>query len=135
MKKTTAKGSQYLSHHWLPGVIESTNHRVSPRANPFVYAYDKVNERLVASRDGVEMIPLSMDTIAGFVLADSNTIYLFEKLSFIKPDLFLQPILKAEKGFKLYKRLLTKLEPADFQATRMIGRPGVGTFDEYEDFC
>ncbi len=132
-EKTATKGSQYLSHRWLVGVIETIDRRVSAGQSSFVYAYDKINEKLVASRDGIEIINLSMDTIRSFALADSNTVYLFERLPFIKSGLFFQPILKTEKGFSLYKRVLTKLEPADFQATgyRATGR----RYDEYVDYC
>jgi len=40
--------------------------------------------------------------------------YSFEKIPWISNNFFLIPIIKSEKGYSLYKRLLTKLVRADY---------------------
>jgi hypothetical protein len=131
-EKAGTHGSRYLSRYWLSGVIESTGNRTTPRQNPCWYTFDKLNNKLLCTKDGINITTLSNDTIRSFALADSNKLYIFEKIPFISSDLFFQPLVKSDKKYSLYKRLITRFQPADFSP---VGYYTTGKrYDEYVDY-
>jgi hypothetical protein len=130
-ERQRTKGSPYLSSFWLYGVIGYSNGTVSPKPDPYAYNYDKINNRLVATRDGKKMVILSNDSIGSFALSDSNIVYLFEKVPFVNHRQFFQMVMKSDKGYCLYKRLITKLRRADFKS---LGYVETGKrYDEFVD--
>lgn len=130
--KDSAMGSPYLALGWLRGMLELTNHKRLPeQGHGLFFNYDKMSEQLYAT-DGIKKTwTYPIDSISSFYLVDSNTIYSFEKVELISRAHFLQPLVKSEKGYSLYKRLITKIIVADF---RNEGYPGTGNrFDRYTD--
>ncbi|GGA86598.1 hypothetical protein [Puia dinghuensis] len=130
--KDSAKGSPYLALGWLRGMLELTNHKRLPeQGHGLFFNYDKMNERLFAT-DGVSKTWFyPHDSISSFYLVDSNTIYCFERVPLISQAHFLLSLVKSEKGYSLYKRLITKFIVADY---RDEGYLGTGRrFDRYTD--
>jgi hypothetical protein len=113
-ERENTRGSQYLSKHWLYGMISTTNRPADVKPELSYFNFDKINSRVIYT-DGKKIVPLSSDSISSFAFSDSGTIYYFEKLRLIDRHLFLQPVIKNEQGYSLYKRLFTKFYPADYQ--------------------
>jgi hypothetical protein len=131
--KDSVKGSPYLANSWLRGAVDLANHKRLPEpGHVLFFNYDKFNERLFAT-DGVNRTWIyPNDSISSFSLIDSNTLYLFEKITWISMSHFLQPMVKSESGYSLYKRLITKFISADFKNE---GYYTTGNdFDRYTDF-
>jgi hypothetical protein len=120
----------WLSRYWLNGLIRSYS-GIVPEPSPYVYNYDKINNRLLATRDGQHIITLSNDSINSFVLADSNNLYLFEKIPLISDRQFFQPVVKTDNGYCLYKRLKTKRHSSGIQSP--ADGYALDRYDEYSD--
>jgi hypothetical protein len=131
-EKDSTRGSPYLSSKWMRGAVEMFDHRRIPKANENLYFnYDKFKRRLISTDTYNEIIEYPMDEILAFALADEEKAYLFEKIYYISKDFFLEPVLKSDKGFSLYKRLITKLNTANYKSD---GYYSTGKkFDEYTD--
>ena len=131
-EKDSAKGSPYLVRSWLRGKIELTNHDLLPEpGHDLFFNYDKMNERLFAT-DGISKVwTYPNDSVISFVLADSNDVYHFEKVPMISRSHFLEALVTSEKGYSLYRRVITKYLPADFknEGYYTTGR----RFDQYTD--
>ena len=55
-----------------------------------------------------------IDSVSSFEIVDNSVIYLFEKVTWISKSYYLMPIYKSEKGYSLYKRLITKSIQASY---------------------
>jgi len=131
-EKEKTSGSPYLSQNWMRGVVELSDHRRIPKMNEYMYFnYDKVNYRLILINKENKIWSYPIDSISGFALADSGKIYSFEKISTIRDKIFVEPLIKSEKGYSLYKRLITKFVKAGFEN---LGYTSEGVkYDEYVD--
>jgi hypothetical protein len=131
-EKDSTKGSPYLSSKWMRGAIEMFDHRRIPRPNENLYFnYDKFKRRLISTDTYNGIIEYPMDDILAFALADEEKSWLFEKVYYISKDFFVEPVLKSDKGFSIYKRLITKLNTANYKSD---GYYSTGQkFDEYTD--
>jgi hypothetical protein len=131
--KDSAQGSPYFTSGWLRGVVELNNSKQYPEPGHNLFLnYDKLHGHLIAT-DGIGKIwTYGNDSIKRFILTDGDSIFLFEKVPFISQSIFLQPLVNAEKGYSLYRRLITKFTAADY---RSEGYYTLGTnHDRYEDF-
>ncbi len=131
-EKEETKGSPYLSPNWMRGVLELSDHRRIPQRNEYMFFnYDKYNLRMILLDGENRISTYPVDSISGFVLMDSGKIYAFEKLAAIGEDFLLEPVLKSGKGYSLYKRLITRMIPANYIS---LGYSSEGEkFDEYMD--
>lgn len=130
-EKEGVKGSQYLSRHWLAGLVQFSDNRRLLSQKSFGFNYDKENDRVVATRDGQNIIELPKDSITSFILVDSNHIYHFEKVLLISSGNFLQSIIKETHKYSLYRELFTKFRGADNAA---VGSASPGRkYDEFVD--
>jgi hypothetical protein len=116
-EKEAAVGSPYFSESWMRGAAELSTHQVIPRQGESLYFnYDKLRIRLVVSDAYGNIRYYAPDSVVTFILVDSsNRYYTFEKISGISNSFFLETISKSEKGYSLYKRLLTRVSAADYQ--------------------
>jgi len=126
-------GSLYLTRNWVSGKVELWNHKILPEPGQLLlFNFDKIdNVVYTVNRDNkIGFYP--SDSVLSFHLIDDNTILSFEKVNWISDNFFLMPILKSEKGYSLYKRLLTRFLQADFSSEGYYtkGRK----FDEYVDY-
>jgi|GEM_PF-1691222 hypothetical protein len=131
--KESAKGSPYLSLNWMRGVVEFTDKRIIPGPDESMYFnYDKYNNRLYVINGQYKIWSYPIDSISGFILADSPQVYSFEKIPAIGNDFFLQSIVKSENGYSLYKRLITTMTSANY---RSEGYYTLGEkYDEYKNY-
>lgn len=131
-ERENTHGTRFLSSYWLEGVLELADHRKIPAPGNYLYFnYDKVNSRLVITSDADSTWSYPNDSIVGFSLADSSSIYTFERVPWISRKIFLQLLLKSANGYSLYKRLLTKFIAADY---RNEGYYSTGLkYDQYID--
>ena len=133
-EKEDAIGSSYLSKNWMRGVVEFADHRrrIPAPDQLFFFNFDKVNS-IVDVLDRLNKISgYPIDSISSFEFVGADRDYSFEKIPWISNIFFLMPIIKSEKGYSLYKRLLTKLIRADYSNAGYYtnGRK----FDEFVDY-
>jgi hypothetical protein len=131
--KDETVGSTYLSSNWLRGTAELSSHKRIPEPDqPLLFNFDKIHNILytVNREDKIWFYP--SDSILSFNLVEDNTVYSFEKVSWISDNFFLTPLIKSEKGFSLYKRLFTKFIQADFSSEGYYTKGR--NFDEYVDY-
>ncbi len=131
--RETPKGSPYFVQGWLRGVVQLANqHQIPEKDQSLFFNYDKLNNQLFVT-DGVDKIwSYPGEFVSGFALVDSMNTYAFEKIPWISNEFFLQQLLKSPRGYSLYKRLITKLKPANYKS---VGYYSTGNkYDEYTDF-
>jgi hypothetical protein len=131
--KDETVGSVYLTRNWIKGSVELTNHKLLPEpGNPLLFNFDKINNVVYAINRDNKLLFYPEDSVVSFNLVDDNTVFSFQKVSWIGDNFFLMPILKSDKGYSLYKRLFTKFIQADFSSEGYYtkGRK----FDEYVDY-
>jgi hypothetical protein len=131
--KEKTVGSVYLTRNWVKGGVELSNHRLLPEpGEPLLFNFHKINNVVYSINRDSKMIIYPADSILSFNLVDGNTVYSFEKVTWISDNFFLMPILKSDKGYSLYKRLFTRFLEADFSSEGYYtkGRK----FDEYVDY-
>ena len=129
--KEDTKGNRYLFEKWVSGSVTGTD-GVVYNSSKFSFNYDKVGKKLFMLIDSSNTVmELSSKDIAGFSLKEDDQEYHFERMKNSTDLNFYQPIYKDEKGFSLYKLLLTKYVKADYQ-TNGITESG-NKYDEYVD--
>jgi hypothetical protein len=115
-EKGTTKGTQFLSQNWMQGVVQLSDQRIMPKPDEMLYFnFNKFDLRLFLIDKNYKVRYYPIDSVSGFVLADTNKIYSFEKIPSISNHFFLQPLAKSEKGYSLYKRLVTTLVAANYR--------------------
>lgn len=108
-------GSTYLSKNWIRGTLELSNHRRIPGPDQvLLFNFDKIKNIVYVLNQEKKFSTYPIDSISSFFLVGSDMDYSFEKIPWISNNFFLIPIIKSEKGYSLYKRLLTKLVRADY---------------------
>ena len=131
--KEETVGSVYLTRNWIKGKVELTNHKLLPEpGNPMLFNFDKINNVVYAINRDNKLLFYPEDSVVSFNLVDDNTVFSFQKVSWISDNFFLMPILNSDKGYSLYKRLFTRFLQADFSSEGYYtkGRK----FDEYVDY-
>ncbi len=132
-EKDSAKGSQYLSLNWMRGVVELEDHRVMPKRNEYLFFnFDKINNKLYLINQAGTIWSYPIDSVRGFTLGDGDKIFTFEKVPAVSDRFYLSPVIKSEKGYSLYKKLITKIVAANY---RNEGYYTTGEkHDEFADF-
>jgi len=131
--KDETVGSVYLTQNWVKGRIELLSHRILPEpGNPLLFNFDKISNVVYAINQESKIIYYPEDSVISFHLEDDNTVFTFEKVPWISDNFFLMPILKSDKGYSLYKRLLTRFLRADFSNEGYYSKGR--KFDEYVDY-
>ena len=128
----SAKGSPFLVRGWLRGSLELTGHRRLPEpGHGLFFNYDKMNERVFATNGVDKPWTYSKDSISSLSLGDSNVVYNFEKIPLISRSHLLEALTRSERGYALYRRIITKFHAADYvnQGYLTAGRK----FDLYVD--
>jgi len=131
-EKEHAKGSPYIAAGWLRGNAELTDGRRLPDTGKVLFFnFDKMTGRLYVT-DGINKIwNYPCDSVAGFTLADSNSLLSFGKEPLINRSRFLQILVRSEKGYNVYREWVTKLNRSNFQDA---GYYTTGArYDEYVD--
>lgn len=108
-------GSPYLVRGWLNGVVELSDHqKISGKEQKLLFNYDKINDRIYVVNADQKIWYYPIDSVSSFDLQDSTTHYSFEKVHTISERFFLSPVILSDKGYSLYKRLITEYRPSDF---------------------
>jgi hypothetical protein len=114
-EKENPEGSSYLSSHWLRGTVEFSNHRrIQSKGQNLFFNFNKLNSILYVLCDLEKVSSYKIDSISSIELTGDGNDYVFEKVGLISNNFYLMPILKSAKGYSLYKRLFTRIEPADY---------------------
>jgi len=125
-------GSPYLARNWSLGTLElADHHRIPEGGQPLWLNFDKVNDRLlVADKEGKQW-SYSIDSISSFDMMINGDLRSFEKIPWINHRFFLIPLYRSDKGYSLYKRLITRCVRAEYLDA---GYYTVGKkYDEYVD--
>jgi hypothetical protein len=126
-------GTVYFTEYWMKGAAEFSNHQTIPtREKAYYFNFDKMKNVLIVADNSANITYYRGDDVIQFILLDSfNKTYKFEIIPSISRSFYLQPVLTADSGYSLYKRLITKLATADFQSYG-YGSTGV-KHDTYND--
>ncbi|MDB4918418.1 hypothetical protein [Mucilaginibacter sp.] len=124
------RGSRYLYDDWMPGfgiskkdslVVETTN----------MYNYDKLNGNIMYTNDGKSMASVSIQQIKSFSLYDKKGhAHVYENAPLINGKPFVE-VLLATPRYKIYKKVDTKLNRADFHTDGVLEMGH--KYDEYVD--
>jgi hypothetical protein len=115
-EKDSMTGSPYLSPNWMVGVLEMANNRKILKSNQsWYFNYDKFYQRVIVMNKENTIWSYPVDSVLGFVLADGDKIYSFEKFSSISSHFFLETVVKSENGYSLFRRLITQLRTANYK--------------------
>jgi hypothetical protein len=98
----------------------------------FFFNFDKVNNIVYVIDHQNKISAYPIDSISSFELVGADRDYSFQKVPWISNNFFLMPIIESEKGYSLYKRLITNLIRADYsnEGYYIKGRK----FDEFVDY-
>ena len=133
-EKEPPVGTAYFTEYWMKGAAEFVNHQTIPtREKPYYFNFDKLKNVLIVTDDSLNVRYYHGDSVIQFILLDSlNKTYKFEIIPTISHAYYLQPVLTVNSGYSLYKRLITKLDIADYQSYG-YGSTGV-KHDTYNDY-
>jgi hypothetical protein len=126
-------GSPYLVNGWLNGVAVLTNHQIiSGKDQKYLFNYDKLNVRIYILSEDKKIWFYPVDSVSSFDFHDSATHYAFEKIHAISDRFFLTPVILSDRGYSLYKRLITHYKPSDYVNAGYYKEGN--NYDEYVDF-
>ena len=117
-EKEPPEGTAYFTEYWMKGAAEFVNHQTIPtREKKCFFNFDKIKNALIVVDDSLNISYYHGNEVTQFILLDSqNETYKFEIVPSISHAYYLQPVLTMNSGYSLYKRLITKLAPADYQS-------------------
>jgi hypothetical protein len=125
-------GSRYFTKKWSRGTVEMWDHRRMPEGNQILlFNYDKLTDQIYFIDQYGKQSSYPIDSVLSFDLVENSVIYSFEKIPWISSRFFLMSIYKSEKGYSLYKRLLTKYIRAGYTNAGYYSEGK--KYDEYVD--
>ncbi len=133
-EKEPPVGSKYITGYWMKGAAELINHKTIPTKEKIsFFNFDKSHNALLVADSTGKINLYHGDSVVQFILLDSmNKTYVFKIVPFISESFFLQPLTESNKGYSLFKRIVTKLAQADYQS---YGYAATGVkHDTYTDF-
>jgi len=130
--KEDTKGNRYLlGDRWGQGVVvTAADSLVDNRALKF--NFDKIQQKLYATRDLTTVIELDNQNIKAFAIKDGDSLMIFDRVAAIDSSRYFLVIVPAVGGkYSLYRDIRTKFVKSDYHSDGMTesGRP----YDEYVD--
>ncbi|WP_431211334.1 hypothetical protein ACQ86N_36460 [Puia sp. P3] len=114
-----------------PGVVvTAADSLIDNRALKF--NFDKIQQKLYATRDLTTVIELDNQNIKAFAIKDGDSLMIFDRVAAIDSSRYFLVIVPAVGGkYSLYRDLRTKFMKSDYHSDGMTesGRP----YDEYVD--
>ena len=129
-QKEETQGSRYLFNWWVNGTMLDTNLVVINTAD-FGFNYDKIEKKLLATRDKNTIIEINDAAINSFILKTDTSITKFEKIPGIGKKEFLIEVVKNEVKYSLYKSMKTTFQKADYTNNGVIASGK--KYDEFVD--
>lgn len=111
--KEQTSGSRYLYNDWATGTLVTTggeqiNH------HELLYNYDKMGKVLLVTADKQIIIEVNAANIQSFTLSKDSQEMVFEKVSQVSNENFLQVLYKDTTKYSLYKQVKTVFEKANY---------------------
>ena len=130
--KEDVKGSRYLlGDRWGQGVVVTADDSlVDNRA--LRYNFDKIQQKLYATKDLATVIELDEQHIKAFAIRDGDSLMIFDRVGAIDSSRYFLVIVAAVEGkYSLYRDIRTKFAKSDYHSDGMTetGTP----YDEYVD--
>lgn len=123
------RGSRYLYADWIPGYgINKNDGLIAELAN--MYNYDKIAGNIMYTNDGKSMAAVANDQVKSFILFEKGHPHVYESSPAIEGKKFVEVLLSTPK-YKIYKKMDTKLDRADFHTDGVITMGH--RYDEYTD--
>ncbi|HWJ92085.1 MAG TPA: hypothetical protein VNR87_13285 [Flavisolibacter sp.] len=130
MIKENTKGNRYLFEKWVKGSV--TNDQNVRFLDPNVlYNYDKVGRKLLVLLDSSTVVEINSSDVSKFTVSDDERTYTFQRLQNSTDLNYYEPVVENEKGYSLFKLLITKFKAADYQTNGLI--QSGNKYDEYVD--
>lgn len=133
--KDATVGSRYLFNKWVSGKVFITDTN-SINTEGFVFNYDKISKKLLATKDGQKIIEVNGSAIQSFSLATVEEVLDFEKVPLLSDREFFVRLVKDSAKYSLYKSIKTKFQKADYRTNGIIesGNNYDSFTDHYEYF-
>jgi len=123
------RGSRYLYADWIPGYgINKNDGLIAELGN--MYNYDKIAGNIMYTNDGKSMAAIANDQVKTFILFEKGRPHVYENSPAIDGKKFVEVLLSTPK-YKIYKKLDTKLDRADFHTDGVVTMGH--RYDEYTD--
>ncbi len=125
----STSGKRFFFDEWVRGSM-TTNSEKKINTEDFYFNYDKVDNRLIASKDKKEVIEVNSESIREIHFMNKGIHYDFVKEEKINPSQFVQQLQKNDL-LSLYKTINTIFVKANFETdgVAVSGNP----YDEYVD--
>jgi hypothetical protein len=127
--KEALHGSPFLLSAYVPGLVVNEQNTVIDKFD-YRYNYDKMSGNFLLLRGAEKPIAVNKNQVRYFCLKLETGGYIFERVSLINPDEFLQVLYRGPK-YSCYKMYKSKFIPAH-QTTNGYTTEG-NNYDEYED--
>ena len=111
--KENTVGNRYLFDRWVGGKVFNADDIVVSNGS-FVFNYDKIAKKLLATQDRQKIIEVNINAIKFFTLTNEEEVMVFEKIPVISEQDFFIPLVKNENKYSLYKSIKTKFERANY---------------------
>lgn len=124
------QGSPYLFDGWVHGYVV-TNKNVLMQDPHSLFNYDKVNGKLLLTKDMRSAIAVNNEQIKEFTLFDhAAQPYVFEMMPAIDPKHY-AILIYGGKGYKIYKTVETRFEKENYKDNGIVSSGH--NYDEYID--
>jgi hypothetical protein len=123
-------GSRYLYDKWVSGSVTNMDN-VIVTTDSFLFNYDKIAGKLLATKDGKHVIEVNDAFIKSFTLVNGNDSVMFEQKLVSSDREFLIGLVSNKNGYSLYKLIQSKFERANYTTNGII--ESGKKYDEYID--
>lgn len=128
--KENIVGSRYLFGRWVKGkVMNRSNALISD--DSYVFNYDKISMKLLATQDNKTVVEVNDEGIESFSLTYDGITTVFLRVPLINAKDFFVSLVESEKGYSLYKKIVTRFQKANFTTNGLI--QSGKNYDEYVD--
>ncbi len=127
--KENAEGSRYLLTNWVRAKVFITDTTMI-NTEGYVFNYDKMLKKLIATKDGQTLIEVNTDHIKSFVLIGADETDSFERVPAISNEFFIS-LVKDDKKYSLYKSVKTKFQKANYYNNGIV--ESGNKYDSYTD--
>lgn len=130
--KEDVKGNRYLlGDRWGQGVVVTTSDSVVDNRE-LKFNFDKIQQKLYATKDLSTVIELDNQNIRAFAIKDGDSLMIFDRVAAIDSSRYFLAIVPAVGGkYSLYRDIRTRLVKSDYHSDGLTesGTP----YDEYVD--
>jgi hypothetical protein len=97
-----------------------------------LFNYEKMRNLIYSMDQYGKINTYPVDSVSSFEIVENSVIYSFEKIPWISTGYYLMPIIKSEKGYSFYKKLLCKFIGSTYNSAGYYSEES--KYDAYADY-